>query len=170
MYKVPKNINNINEYRYLRFTTGVSGNKAVKLESLLPTADAAEQHFFRVYLQVQRWLSRDLPANVWGWAEKETLVPVTMTVPPAPKERLDMMFCKCKTVCTIKCPCRKAGLLCSSVCSHCYSNTCDNLPAPTVIEDDMDIDREEKDDYEEDSDGTSDEAIDERSEKSSDLE
>lgn len=53
---------------------------------------------------------------------------------------------------------------------HCYSNNCDNLPAPTVIEDDMDIDREEKDDYEEDSDGTSDEVIDERSEKSSDLE
>lgn len=69
MCKVPKNINNINEYRYLRFTTGVSGNKAVKLESLPPTADAAKQHFFRVYLQVQRWLSRDLPANVWGWAE-----------------------------------------------------------------------------------------------------
>ncbi|GBL72519.1 hypothetical protein AVEN_192705-1, partial [Araneus ventricosus] len=40
------------------------------LSSLRPTKGAAEQHSFRVYLQIQQWLINQLPPDQWGWAQR----------------------------------------------------------------------------------------------------
>lgn len=52
------------------FAKAVSNKKAVKLANLPPTVDAARQHFYTVYLQVQQWLSSDLLYHrkiFWTW-------------------------------------------------------------------------------------------------------
>ncbi|KYN11018.1 hypothetical protein ALC57_16836 [Trachymyrmex cornetzi] len=81
LYKAPQKIACINSYRYICFAKTVT-NKAVNLANLPPTADAAKQHYFRVYLQVQSWLSNDMPPEEWGWFRdrENILVPKIMTL------------------------------------------------------------------------------------------
>lgn len=64
LYGAPEKTTCIDEYRYVSFAKAVANNtktlKPVKLESLPPTSDAARQHFYRVYLQVQNWMSNEM--------------------------------------------------------------------------------------------------------------
>ncbi|KAK3929008.1 putative cytosol aminopeptidase [Frankliniella fusca] len=98
------------------------------LATLPPTSAAAEQHSYRVYLQVQQWLGNDLDPTAWGWrAENGTLVPIPTTLPPAPPELQSKLSCKCvATGCGASCPCRKRGALCDSSCAKCKGETCTN--------------------------------------------
>lgn len=75
MYNAPKKITYVDKYKHTSFTKAISKKKKslkpVKLESLPPTSDAAKQHFYRVYLQVQQWLGNDLiPKTGVGMLEK----------------------------------------------------------------------------------------------------
>ena len=139
LYNAPRNVLCSDKYRYICFSKAVLKKKSVNLASLPPTADAARQHLFRVYLQVQKWLSNDLVTEDWGWFKEDILLPVQMNKLPAPKHLLEMIFCKCKKGCTKMCSCRKAGLYCSVVCASCQAEQCNNLP-PTFNEDDDDVD------------------------------
>lgn len=56
LYKAPTKIKCINELRYVMFSKAVL-KKKTKLCTLPPTSDTARQHFFRVYYQIQLWLS-----------------------------------------------------------------------------------------------------------------
>ena len=110
------------------FTKAVVNNKAVNLANLPPTAVATRQQFYRVYLQVQQWLSNDLPPENWGWIHDKTLIPKMMSNPPAPKNLLELIFCNCNTSsCGKACGCRKADLFCSVVCRYCEINGCTNF-------------------------------------------
>ncbi|GBN55216.1 hypothetical protein AVEN_249638-1 [Araneus ventricosus] len=56
IYKAPANEYNLNNHRYAAFLKSSTKAKS-DLSSLPPTKEAAEQHSFRVYLQVQQWLN-----------------------------------------------------------------------------------------------------------------
>lgn len=59
-YNAPVEEDSINNHRYSCFIKFVSRGKPVKLNLLPPTFDAAQQHLFRVYYQVQKWLGNEL--------------------------------------------------------------------------------------------------------------
>ena len=54
-----KGVNNLNTLRHKVFMEKVAGKKCVKPEHLPPTKDAAVQHFYRGYYQIQSWLGVD---------------------------------------------------------------------------------------------------------------
>lgn len=127
IYKLPENITTLQAARSWTFNHLSRNRTAIKLECLPPTAEAARQHFYRVYLQVQNWLGNELSPEEWGWKRAgEMLLPVQTTQDPAPPELLKMIFCQCKTGCEKNCSCLKAGLKCSSICGSCQLTQCSN--------------------------------------------
>ena len=108
-----------------------SSSSDIKCQQLPPTTSAAEQHSYRVYLQIQEWNEiSGLKAEAWGWRFKnEEYLPVTSLMAAAPKELLDNIHCSCtKSGCTSSCSCRKANLPCGAACLKCQDN-CTNQPS-----------------------------------------
>ena len=82
----------------------------VDLQMLCPTEDAIHQHSYCVYLQVQAWLSNNLPLTEWGWKKvMDIFEPIRTTKPIAPDTLLKKLFCGCKRGCGVGCGCRKLG-------------------------------------------------------------
>ena len=110
-------------------------SSAFKLESLPPTSTAAKFHSFRAYHTIQQWLGNELPPDLWGWQNRDaTLVTVVTDQSVAPMNILRMLSCGCKTGCGRSCGCRKRGLQCSVICSHCSRMTCSNILIDTNLE------------------------------------
>ena len=127
IYNAPVKEVSIDNYRYSCFIKAVSKSKPVKLNSLPPTHDAAQQHFFRVYFQVQKWLVNVLNPKEWGWMLKVTIFwPKTTSQLPAPDCLLKIIFCNCTKGCGPLCGCRRLGLNCSPVCGNCRKQSCLN--------------------------------------------
>ena len=106
-----------------------------KLESLPPTV-AVEFHSYRAYLAVQQWIVNNVCPTDWGWQYRDgSLVTLTTDRPVAPTRVLQIVSCGCKTGCRKTCGCRKAGLYCSPMCSHCNGQTCSNIHALVVSHD-----------------------------------
>lgn len=102
---------------------------------LPPTFEAAQQHLFRVYYQIQKWLGNELNPLDWGWVMRDNLLwPKTTTQPPAPDSLLHMIFCNCTKGCGPLCGCRRLGLYCSAVCGNCQGLSCLNTEP---VEDDQ---------------------------------
>ena len=99
----------LNCLRYTQFRTLAVKNK-VDLPSLPPTEAATIQHAYRVYIQIQEWLGRELNIHEWGWKEDESgFYPVTTDAPPAPSVLMKKLFCACKKTCGNRCGCRALG-------------------------------------------------------------
>ena len=63
-----KGVGSMNTIHYKSFMERVAGKRSVKPEQLPPTLDASNQHFYRVYFQIQFWLGNcDLNPILWGW-------------------------------------------------------------------------------------------------------
>lgn len=140
LYNAPQKIKDLNELRYNSFLKATAKNTCVKLPSLPPTADAAFEHFKRVYLQVQTWFGKEISPEEWGWKdERGILIPQTMTQRPAPESLLKIIFCACKTGCGASCGCRKSGLNCTAACLECNGDSCTN-PLPTIYINEIDDD------------------------------
>lgn len=122
---------NLDELRFKIYTqkiTVVALDSKFDLSSLPPTTAAATQHIFRVYHQIQTWLGFHLDPTAWGWSlERNALVPIKTTKEPAPQELLKLVYCKCRSECSNNCECKRADLVCSSMCRHCEGITCTNL-------------------------------------------
>ena len=76
-----------------------------QLASLPPTSAAAEQHSYRVYLQVQEWLGNCLDPTKWGWSMIEkSLKPIPTTKEVAPLKLLQLQGCMQQEVqmCTVR--------------------------------------------------------------------
>ncbi|WAR13570.1 hypothetical protein MAR_027750 [Mya arenaria] len=101
---------------------------AVLVQSLPPTSNAAKYHSYRVYLQVQTWIGRDISPTDWGWTMNgDKLVPVKTSLPAAPERLLKMIRCCCRQKCDSKrCTCRKHGLCCTAACGECHGLSCSN--------------------------------------------
>ncbi|GBN50477.1 hypothetical protein AVEN_13168-1 [Araneus ventricosus] len=128
---------------FLKSSTKVKSD----LSPLPPTKGAAEQHSFRVYLQIQQWLNNQLPPDQWGWARGDdgSLFPVTANDPVAPDTILNCIFCRCTTGCGGRCGCRKAGMQCSSVCGTCHGICTNGAP---LEEEEFELDREVEESHE----------------------
>ena len=120
----------LDKLRYKTFMEKVrSGRSAIELKNLPVTLDAATQHFFRSYYQIQQWLNREaINPLEWGWRVlNEAMWPVGMVKDPAPEELLELIRCKCRSDCSTKrCSCRAHGLECSVSCSDCNGVSCLN--------------------------------------------
>lgn len=120
LYNAPRKQTSLNMHRYNAFTKSVSNAKP-DLSALPPTEGAARQHAFRVYHQIQFWLGNELPPVQWGWkVESDRLIPVTTEDPAAPEAVLNLICCTCTTGCGNRCGCRKAGIMCTSICHNCH--------------------------------------------------
>ena len=113
----------LGKLRYILYTRSYrrsSLSSMFKLESLPPTASAAKFHSYRAYLAVQPWIGNNLYPTDWDWQYRDGgLVTLTTYRPVAPTRVLRIVSCGCKTACRKTCGCRKAGLYCSPMCSHC---------------------------------------------------
>lgn len=126
--------------RYEIFVRSAASAK-IHLARLPPTEEAAAQHAYRTYHQVQKWLGVDKDPTKWGWtSNQQELFPVACVKDPAPQTLLQFISCKCRKGCTGRgCTCQKAGLKCSVICYFCRGKSCQNI---TTIEID-DSDNEE---------------------------
>lgn len=142
LYKAPAQITSLNKLRHDVFQkTAASNKKQVQLARLPPTIDAAREHLYRVYLQIQLWRGNKLDPQNWGWKEYSgKLNPVFTKKSPAPDTLLNVISCACTKTCEQNCSCRKAGLLCSVICKHCQGGSC--LNQQPIIDD------EEEDNFE----------------------
>ena len=132
----------LNHLRFRKFARKVSCSTSfVEVHSLPPTSSAAGFHCMRVFWQTQTWMGNaDLDPMEWGWEIAESLlIPVKMTLPPAPDYLLKVIHCGCKLGCDSKrCNCRKHGLECSAGCGNCRGVSCSNAPTPSVEDADSD--------------------------------
>ena len=98
----------------------------LKPELLPPTADAAQLHGLRVYLQIQAWktLAEDLNPAGWGWVDiAGAWAPVAMISAIAPDDILQMTTCACKkSGCKegSRCSCVTNQVACLMACKHCH--------------------------------------------------
>ncbi|KAJ8882727.1 hypothetical protein PR048_014540 [Dryococelus australis] len=114
-------------HMYTRKIVKLPVSPSFQLVSLPPTSAACDQHSLRVYLQVQDSLSLSLDPVVWGCKSVTgTLVPITTSLPPAPEQLLNLISCNCKSDCSYRCECVRAGLQCGIVCAKCREATCTN--------------------------------------------
>ena len=109
-----------------------------KIESLPPTTAASKQHAMRAYLQVQQWLENYLSDSKSVWETKgHTLNRTSTNQPAAPQTLLHLVSCGCKLGCGRACSCRKAGMVCSDICTPCMGVTCSNtVPSSSDVEHD----------------------------------
>ncbi|CAG9820817.1 unnamed protein product [Phaedon cochleariae] len=146
VYGGGEDVRSLNELRFKCFTKSVSKAK-FNLATLPPTTEAAEQHIYRSYLQVQMWLGYELDATKWGWTRgARGLEPLTTTAAPAPEALLKTISCKCTKNCGGMCGCRKAGLKCSVLCHNCAGQTCDNVTQLRAVDDEDSDDNNDIDD------------------------
>lgn len=104
VYGAPATETSLNRHRFNLFVRSVGNNKSLAL--LPPTAAvAAQQHFFRVYRQVQKWRGYKMNPELWGWKKvNDFLTPVPTLLAPAPDSLLTLIFCN-KKGCTSSCGC-----------------------------------------------------------------
>lgn len=128
-YGAPAKESSLNTYRYHSFLKSVASIRP-DLSSLPPSEGATKQHSFRTFHQVQLWLGNQLPPELWGWELKANcLAPVFTIDPVAPKEILDMIFCRCATDCSsARCSCKKMSMNCSPLCHNCQGNCLNGVP------------------------------------------
>ena len=130
----------LDKYRHVAYKRSVartSPSNSFTLVSLPPTTAAARQHSYRVYLQVQQWLGRYLPPTEWGWkTDEHNLIVIGTDQPAAPQTLLKLVSCGCGTGCGNACGCRKAGMVCSDLCTQCMGQTCRNTAHHSMADDD----------------------------------
>ena len=91
---------------------------ALTPEALGPTSDAGRLHMLRAYHQTQTWKGRrPLDLEEWGWKRtSHYILPIPMTIPPAPHELLNVIRRGCKAG---LCGCKKLGIKCTTICTGC---------------------------------------------------
>ena len=123
----------------------------IKLEMLAPSEGSANQHSYRVYLQVMDWKFLEEahydPLD-WGWTLRGNIFhPIYTDEPVKPDDLLKFIRCKCKistkNPCSTNCSCKKNGLYCVAACGNCRGDGCENENPKNQIIDDF---SEESDD------------------------
>ena len=114
----------INDLRLQRFAAKTSSSMVpVQSSSLPPTSAANKFHSLHVFQQIQEWKGGDHHVNPqeWGWKTSEgKFIPIMTDLQPAPQKLLEIIQCNCRSGCnTMRCSCRKHGMVCSMACSDC---------------------------------------------------
>ena len=126
--------NNINDVRYAMFCC-----KAGDSSQLPPTQNALQEHVHRANYQAAVWhraleAEPDIPhpaSHGWIVDQNGHLCVQWMTQPPAPRDLLNLMSCKCRTsCCTRRCSCFRGNLPCTDVCG---CTGCENTGHSTEV-------------------------------------
>ncbi|GBM19780.1 hypothetical protein AVEN_208653-1 [Araneus ventricosus] len=122
----------LNHLRYTLFTQSATKTRSTPAR-LPPTVDAARFHALRSYLQIQkREETHEKNPLEWGWVPTRFgLSPRKMERDAAPESLLKIISCKCKNACG----CRKAGLICFSLCTCSLGEACENMSDINLLED-----------------------------------
>lgn len=87
------------------------------------------------------WLGNDKNPKEWGWKRtSRRLRQIMNKLEPAPPSLLKLISCTCRTNCGTACGCHKAGLKCSTISKLFYGESCTNVKAVHVEEEDDDND------------------------------
>ncbi|GBN27951.1 hypothetical protein AVEN_234181-1 [Araneus ventricosus] len=85
---------------------------------------------------IQKWLGHEKNPLEWGWVPKRFgLSPRKMERDAASESLLKIISCNCKKRCKNACGCRKAGLICSSLCTCSLGEACENVSDISLLED-----------------------------------
>lgn len=139
------NFQSLDKYRHIAYKRAIghsSLSSSFQLASLPPTSAAAKQHSYRTYHTVQEWMGNTLLPTEWGWRSQDgILAPVETDTPVVPESLLNMVLCGCKPdACSnMTCSCKKLRLFCTSMCSKCSGETCNNTTLSLLDCDDEDI-------------------------------
>ena len=116
----------------------MSAHGVMDPSKLPPTIDAAYMHTLCSIYQVKVW--KDLSTNNldpvnYGWELKDKLyAPVKSIDICAPDSLLNLVRCKCKSLCqSANCSCKKHGLSCAAACKNCRGN-CENSQVSSNID------------------------------------
>ena len=114
----------------------VSSKMQIKPEVLPPTSSAGKYHSMRVFCQVMKWKGREIDPTKWGWKiTNNMMMPKYTDLPCVPEKLLKIISCNCKTGCSsMRCSCKKNGLICSSTCGECHGYSCENSMQPELEE------------------------------------
>ncbi|GBM01837.1 hypothetical protein AVEN_218958-1 [Araneus ventricosus] len=124
----------LNHLRYTLFTQSATKARST-LARLPPTVDAARFHALRSYLQIWKWLGHEKNPLEWGCVPTRFgLSPPKMERDADPESLLKIIFCNCKKGCKNACDCRKAGLICSSLCTCSLGEACENVSDINLLE------------------------------------
>lgn len=90
-------------------------------------------NIFCVFLKIQIWLGNRYDPLQRDWHQTANGLQLVKTgLQLAIQKMFLLIFCGCKKSCGAACWCRRAGLLCSSVCTTCLSAFCLNASVITV--------------------------------------
>lgn len=126
-------LNSLRHNLYLKKIT--TAKSEFNIARLPPTEDAAVHHLRRVHLQCLYWKTMNTNADdpeKWGWKKiGNQLQPITCDMGPAPEKLLKMVHCTCKIETNEpcgsgRCTCRRYGVECTELCSHCSGTECTN--------------------------------------------
>ncbi|GBM40533.1 hypothetical protein AVEN_76939-1 [Araneus ventricosus] len=85
---------------------------------------------------IQKWLGYEKNPLEWGWVPTRFgLFPRKIERDAAPESLLKIISCNCKKRCKNACGCRKAGLICSSLCTYSLGEACENVSDISLLED-----------------------------------
>lgn len=141
----------LNALRYEKYKEKVATEtSAVLSKRLPPTESATSYHSMRTYYQIQTWMGQNKDLNPLDYGWKQTInrfTPIATDLPIAPPELLKAIRCQCKKgdCSTLRCPCKKIGLYCSTACLDCDHACCKNQLYDLINEQEDD-----NDDYDED--------------------
>ncbi|KAJ8684747.1 hypothetical protein QAD02_020540 [Eretmocerus hayati] len=126
----------------ISISTGLRGDERVNCHQVIevgkhlpPTSEAAKQHIFRAYFQIQLWFGNDtIKATDFGWFEstsarvrcfKPVYVEDNILIPPKLTEQI---ICGCERGCANKkCSCVRAGMPCTYLCRSSHGTDCENI-------------------------------------------
>ena len=120
LYDRTSNFTKVNEARQELF-----GKKSRTLENIPPTQEALLQHTKRAVLQggfvwgqsSSKQLDIPCPSN-WGWyRDDNSWLPKWTTLPQVKDACYELIHCGCKTVCSGRCKCIRANLVCTRLCN-----------------------------------------------------
>ena len=117
------------------FCQKVASSKLYIKSEVLPTASAAARyHCLWVFYQVRQWMRESIKAYEWGWTMSNAqMQPEYTDLGYAPDELLSQIHCKCKkTYLTLRCTCRKHGLICTPACGQCLDISSKNSERPDI--------------------------------------
>ena len=120
LYDRTSNLTKVNEARQELFA-----KKSRTLENIPPTQEALLQHTKRAVLQggfvwgqsSSKQLDIPCPSN-WGWyRDDNSWSPKWTTLPQVKDACYELIHCGCKTVCSGRCKCIRANLVCTRLCN-----------------------------------------------------
>ena len=114
----------------------VSNKMQIKPKVLPPTSSAAKYHSMRVFCQVMQWKGREIDPTKWEWKiTNNMMMPKYTDLPCAPEELLKITSSNCITGClSMRCSCKKNGLIFSSTSDECRGYSCENSMQPELEE------------------------------------